>query len=87
VIIVAKKMPKINSASCRNATKSCRKRSPVMRTPGMSKKTGYSQWMRKSFEAAYGKCTEVTLAMAEACPQLKRVRWHYYCPVWGGHEH
>jgi hypothetical protein len=53
----------------------------------MSKKTGYSQWMRKSFEAAYGKCTEVTLAMAEACPQLKRVRWHYYCPVWGGHEH
>jgi len=47
----------------------------------------YSSWMQQSFEAAYGKCAEITLAMAQACPELKRVRGHYICPIWGEREH
>jgi hypothetical protein len=35
----------------------------------------------------YGKCAEVTQQMAAANPSLRRVRGHYYCPIWGERAH
>ena len=34
-----------------------------------------------------GRCAEVTLAMVQMFPELRRVRGHYCCPVWGIREH
>src|SRR5687767_13556478 len=38
-------------------------------------------------QAAYGNCVEATTAMASAFPELRRVRGHYYCAVWGERQH
>jgi hypothetical protein len=50
----------------------------------------YAAWVAEhvpDYPAAYGKCLEVTLAMLEAFPELRRVRGHYQCPLWGERSH
>jgi len=48
----------------------------------------YIQWIRKHVDGdGYGACREVTAAMADAFPELTRIRGHYYCPLWGERSH
>jgi hypothetical protein len=47
----------------------------------------YEAWIETNVQEAYGRCDEVTRAMAEAFPELRRVRGHYYCLVWGERTH
>lgn len=47
----------------------------------------YADWIAVNVAEPYGKCAEVTLAMAEAFPELTRVRGHYYCFAWGERTH
>lgn len=47
----------------------------------------YQEWIEANVQEGYGKCVELTLAMQEAFPELKRVRGHYHCWVWGAREH
>ena len=37
--------------------------------------------------SVYGKCAEITQVMADAFPELERVRGHYYCTTWGERTH
>lgn len=36
---------------------------------------------------AQGQCELISAEMAEAFPELTRVRGHYYCPYWGERAH
>lgn len=47
----------------------------------------YEKWISENIRESYGKCSEATLRMNEEFPELKRVRGHYYCPIWGEREH
>jgi hypothetical protein len=49
----------------------------------------YDQWIRQWLrgETFVGACVETTKEMATVFPELRRVRGHYYCPVWGEREH
>lgn len=47
----------------------------------------YSAWISEHVSKTYGTCAEVTLAMQQAFPELKRVRGHYYCAIWGQRAH
>ena len=48
----------------------------------------YEDWVKANVEGdGYGHCAEITEAMAEAFPELRRVRGHYYCPFWGERTH
>lgn len=48
----------------------------------------YSEWIASNVTGSgYGQCAEVTLAMAAAFPELRRVRGHYYCFAWGERTH
>src|SRR5262249_55639991 len=48
----------------------------------------YRRWIaRHVIGDGYGKCREVTEAMAAAFPELERVRGHYVCPQVGEREH
>jgi hypothetical protein len=47
----------------------------------------FGRWISENVPEAYGKCAEVTIAMQATFPELRRVRGHYYCPVWGEREH
>jgi len=47
----------------------------------------YEQWIKDNVTETYGKCSEVTLRMQKAFPELIRVRGHYYCYAWGEREH
>lgn len=47
----------------------------------------YREWIAQNVEETYGKCQEVTEAMAAAFPDLIRVRGHYYCFLWGERAH
>jgi hypothetical protein len=48
----------------------------------------YKNWIIENVPGdGYGMCAEATEAMAEAFPELQRVRGHYYCMVWGEREH
>ncbi len=47
----------------------------------------YSMWVKRNVGEIYGKCAEITRAMAGAFPELTRVRGHYYCPSWGERSH
>jgi len=38
-------------------------------------------------QAAYGKCKEICQEMIGEFPELKLVRGHYYCMVWGRRMH
>jgi len=47
----------------------------------------YLAWIAANVSATYGCCKEVTERMAEAFPELHRIRGHYYCPIWGERAH
>ncbi len=54
----------------------------------MSNKTAlYNEWIQNNVTESYGTCKEVTLKMQEAFPELRRVRGHYYCAIWGERGH
>lgn len=54
----------------------------------MNKQYEYEVWIKENVEGdGYGKCAEITEAMAKAFPELTRVRGHYYCPSWGERTH
>lgn len=50
----------------------------------------YDEWIAQHVSdhvSAYGRCAAVTLAMQAAFPELRRVRGHYYCMIWGERQH
>jgi hypothetical protein len=48
----------------------------------------YEEWIKLNvLDDGYGKCADVTQRMAAAFPELKRIRGHYYCVVWGERTH
>jgi hypothetical protein len=48
----------------------------------------YAEWIAANVQDdGYGQCEEVTLRMAEAFPELRRVRGHYYDLAWGQRGH
>ena len=48
----------------------------------------YRKWIDANVsDGGYGKCAEVTEAMAATFPELRRVRGHYYCVAWGERAH
>jgi hypothetical protein len=47
----------------------------------------YRDWISKNVTETYGYCAEVTEQMAKSFPELRRVRGHYYCTVWGERGH
>ena len=56
------------------------------KTLGIDRK--YADWILANVEGdGYGQCKEVTRQMAEAFPELKRIRGHYYCWAWGERAH
>ena len=47
----------------------------------------YLDWIEANVPKTYGKCAEMTQRMADAFPELTRVRGHYDCSVWGLRAH
>jgi hypothetical protein len=48
----------------------------------------YATWIAANVKGdGYGQCAETTKAMADAFPELTRVRGHYFCWAWGEREH
>ncbi len=48
----------------------------------------YKKWIAENVKGnGYGECSEITEQMAEAFPELTRVRGHYYCSAWGERTH
>lgn len=48
----------------------------------------YQQWIDENVSGdGRGQCKEVTESMQKVFPELRRVRGHYYCMVWGEREH
>jgi hypothetical protein len=50
----------------------------------------YQEWVNQNYptpEKAYGECEEATSLMAEAFPELRRVKGHFICPDWGKRAH
>lgn len=47
----------------------------------------YSKWIKENVPEAYGKCVDATANMAQAFPELKRVRGQYICAIWGERDH
>lgn len=50
----------------------------------------YDEWIAENVPTnaeAYGHCEQVTEKMVAAFPELKRVKGHYYCLVWGERGH
>lgn len=50
----------------------------------------YQNWIEQNAPKgsdAYGKCAETTERMIKAFPELKRIRGHYYCYIWGERTH
>lgn len=47
----------------------------------------YQEWIEENVPDSYGACREVTKDMQKEFPELRRVRGHYYCWVWGKREH
>jgi hypothetical protein len=53
-------------------------------------KPEYAAWIDATYptrESAYGQCDEATARMVAAFPELKRVRGHYHCILWGERAH
>lgn len=44
-------------------------------------------WKCPTQESAYGQCAEITQLMITDFPELRRVRGHYYCSMWGKRSH
>ena len=56
--------------------------------PDDEAETKYSAWIAENVEGdGYGQCKEITRQMADAFPELTRVRGHYYCWAWGERAH
>ncbi len=47
----------------------------------------YSDWIKKNVPNSFGTCREATEDMQKEFPHLRRVRGHYYCPIWGERKH
>lgn len=50
----------------------------------------YQEWISEhypTYEFSYGKCAEATIKMVAQFPELKRIRGHYYCFIWGERQH
>lgn len=47
----------------------------------------YQAWIAQNITETYGCCKEATDAMVLAFPELKQVRGHYLCPLWGQRTH
>lgn len=50
----------------------------------------YQIWIDENYpdhQSAYGKCNEATIQMQHIFPELKRIRGHYYCAIWGERQH
>jgi len=48
----------------------------------------YEDWIRAEVPAdPIGLCAAITATMAEEFPELRRVRGHYHCPMWGRRAH
>jgi hypothetical protein len=51
-------------------------------------KAKYADWITANVKgSSYGQCKSITLQMADAFPELTRVRGHYYCWIWGERAH
>ena len=50
-------------------------------------KQQYLTWIAENVTKTYGKCAEVTAQMQSTFSELRRVRGHYYCLIWGEREH
>lgn len=49
--------------------------------------TPYAAWIVANVTEPYGRCAEETTRMVGIFPELRRVRGHYYCSVWGERTH
>lgn len=50
----------------------------------------YQQWIDQNYPTAvqaYGACASATLAMVGVFPELRQVKGHYLCPIWGQRAH
>ena len=48
----------------------------------------YLNWIKENVkDSGYGKCKEITSKLLLVFPELKQVRGHYYCPIWGERGH
>ncbi len=47
----------------------------------------YNEWINENIPDSYGACREATRDMQKAFPELRRVRGHYHCWIWGVREH
>lgn len=47
----------------------------------------YQDWITDLGSNLFGRCRGVTKEMVEAFPELRRVRGHYHCPIWGKRAH
>jgi len=45
----------------------------------------YQEWIKENVPK--GTCCEITKAMQVVFPELRRVRGHYHCWIWGKREH
>ncbi len=50
-------------------------------------KVEHSNWIADNVTETFGRCAEVSLLMMRSFPELKRVRGHYYCAIWGERTH
>lgn len=52
-------------------------------------KKEYFDWINRwnSENNPYGKCASATLEMQKVFPELKRIRGHYHCVIWGTRMH
>ena len=47
----------------------------------------YFKWIHDCGDHTLGRCAEQTLRMQKVFSELKRVRGHYHCVVWGERSH
>lgn len=47
----------------------------------------YREWIIGLGTELLGRCAEATQDMVKEFPELKRVRGHYICPIWGRRAH
>jgi len=47
----------------------------------------YIKNLNLDYSKAYGKCEKICKEMKEVFPELKLIRGHYYCIVWGERQH
>ena len=50
-------------------------------------KRKYQDWINNINNNVTGLCADITQDMITKFPELKRIRGHYYCVIWGQREH